>query len=151
MFKNHIDIKLKHEKFVKKVCETNIVYGLESKNGFATSSSNDLEDEEGEPIGIICFWSEKVLAKACAKNGWEEYEPTEISLSEFIENWCIGINNDELLVGTNFDHHMFGYEIEGYELILEIIAELKKNKRELKFIKFGNLDDLKTQIKESMK
>lgn len=50
MFKNHIDVKLKHEKFVTKVCETNLVYGLENEDGFATSSSNDLEDEDGEPI-----------------------------------------------------------------------------------------------------
>ena len=55
MLKNHIDVRLKHEKFIKRVCETNIVYGLKSKEGFATSSSNDFEDEDGEPIGIICF------------------------------------------------------------------------------------------------
>ncbi|ESU24657.1 hypothetical protein FLJC2902T_31890 [Flavobacterium limnosediminis JC2902] len=148
MFKNHIDIRLKHEKFIKKVCETNIVYGLESEDGFATSSSNDLEDEDGEPIGIICFWSEKALANSCVKNNWEEYKPTEINLAEFIENWCIGIDNDGLLIGTNFDQNMFGHEVEGYELILELIDELKKNKKELEFQKFENLADLETQIKE---
>ncbi len=150
MLKNHIDVKLKHEKFVKKVCETSLVYGLENEDGFATSSSNDLEDESGEPIGIICFWSEKALAKSCVKNDWEEYEPTEINLAEFIENWCIGIDNDELLIGTNFDQNMFGYEIEGYELILELIEELKKNNKELDFEKFENLEDLETQIREAM-
>jgi hypothetical protein len=150
MFKNHIDLKLKHEKFVKKVCETNLVYGLENEDGFATSSSNDLEDEDGKPIGIICFWSEKALAKSGIKNGWEEYEPTEINQAEFIENWCIGIDNDELLVGTNFDQNMFGYEIEGYELILELIEELKKKNKELDFEKFENLEDLEVQIREAM-
>lgn len=90
------------------------------------------------------------MSKSCVKNGWEEYEPTEIDLAEFIENWCIGIDNDELLVGTNFDQNMFGYEIEGYELILELIKELKKNKKELDFEKFENLEDLETQIREAM-
>lgn len=151
MLKNHIDVRLKHEKFVKKVCETSIVYGLEDEDGFATSSSNDLEDENGVPIGIICFWSDKALAKSCVKNGWEEYEPTEINLAEFIENWCIGIDNDELLVGTNFDQNMFGFEIEGYELILELIDELKKNKKELEFQKFENIEDLENQIREAIK
>ena len=150
MFKNHIDVKLKHEKFVKKVCETNLVYGLENKDGFATSSSNDLEDEDGEPIGIICFWSEKALAKSCSKNDWEEYEPTEIRLAEFIENWCVGIDNDELLVGTNFDQNMFGNEIEGYGLILELIEELKKKNKELDFEKFEDLKDLENQIRDAM-
>ena len=150
MFKNHIDIRLKHEKFIKKVCETNIVYGLEKGGGYATSSSNDLEDEDGEPIGIICFWSEKALANSCVKNGWKEYKLSEIKLSEFIENWCIGIDNDELLVGTNFDQNMFGYEIEGYDLILELLDELKKINKELEFLKFENLEDLETQIKEAI-
>lgn len=150
MLKNHIDIRLKHEKFVKQVCETTIVYGLESEDGFATSSSNDFEDEDGEPVGIICFWSEKALAKSCAKDDWKGYETTEIDLAEFIENWCIGIDNDELLVGTNFDQNMFGFEVEGYELILELVEELKKNKKELEFQKFENLEDLETQIKEAM-
>lgn len=151
MFKNHIDVRLKHEKFIKRVCETTIVYGLEDEDGFVgTSSSNDLEDEEGEPVRILCFWSEKALARACIKDGWEGYKTSEIELAEFIENWCIGIDKDELLVGTNFDQNMFGYEIEGYNLILELIAELNKNKKELEFLKFENLEDLESQIKEAM-
>lgn len=109
-----------------------------------------MEDEDGEPIGMICFWSEKALAKSCIKNGWEEYEPLEIDLTEFIENWCIGIDNDGLLIGTNFAQNMFGYEIEGYELILELITELKTNNKELEFQKFDNLSDLESQIKEAL-
>lgn len=150
MLKNHIDVRLKHEKFIKRVCETNIVYGLESKEGFATSSSNDFEDEDGEPVGIICFWSEKALANSCIKNGWEEYKLAEINLSEFIENWCIGMDNDELLVGTNFDQNMFGFEIEPFDLILELVEELKTNKKELEFLKFENLVDLENQINEAI-
>lgn len=148
MFKNQIDIRLKHEKFIKKVCETNIVYGLENEYGFATSGSNEYEDEEGEPTEIICFWSEELLAKVCAKNEWKEYKPALVNLNDFIENWCIGIHNDGLLIGTNFDHHMFGNEIEGYNLILELIDELKKTKKELKFQKFNNIEDLEFQIKK---
>lgn len=150
MFKNHIDIRLRHEKFIKKVCETNIVYGLENNSGFATSTSNDLEDENGDPIMIFCFWSEEIMARVCAKNNWKNFSPVEITLSDFIENWCIGIDNDELLVGTNFDHNMFGYEIEGYDLILELIDEIKKQKKELEFQKFDNIEGLESQIKEAL-
>ncbi|MFB9080051.1 DUF2750 domain-containing protein [Flavobacterium procerum] len=148
MFKNHIDIKLKHEKFIKKVCETKIVYGLEDDEGFSSSSSVELEDEEGEPIEIICFWSEEKMARVAAKNGWEDYVPAKIDLTDFIENWCIGMDNDGLLVGTNFDQNMFGYEIEGYELILELIEELKKSNDKLEFKKFDSIEDLESQIKE---
>jgi Protein of unknown function (DUF2750) len=151
MFKNHIDIKLKHQNFVKRVCETKIVYGLECEDGFATSSSNEFEDDNGEPLGIICFWSDKVLARSCKKNDWKDYEVTEIDLNTFIENWCIGLDNDGLLVGTNFDQNMFGFEIEGYELILELIHELKTNNIILDFQKFKNLNDLEIQLNAIIK
>lgn len=146
MQQDHTAIKTRHEKFVKNVCETNIVYGLKSKDGFATSDSNDQEDEDGEPIGIICFWSEKALANACIKDDWAEYQVAEITLSEFIENWCIGMNNDNLLAGTNFDHNLSGFEIEPLELALELIKELKANKNNITLRKFTGLNDLEKQI-----
>lgn len=150
MFKNHLDIKIHHEKFIKKVCETNIVYSLKNEIGFATSNSNQVVEEDGEPVEIICFWSEEIRARVCAKNGWKNYETVEIELNDFIENWCIGMDNDGLLAGINFDHNMFGYEIEGYHLILELIKELKKIQKELDFLKFENLDDLENQIKDAL-
>ena len=149
MHQDHITVKLRHEKFIKKVCETNIVYGLESEEGFATSNSNDFDDENDEPIGIICFWSEKALANSCIKNSWVDYRVAEIPLSEFIENWCVGMNNDCLLVGTNFDQNMFGFEIEPLELILELVKELKINKSNITFQKFDDLDDAEKKIIEA--
>ena len=146
MHQDHITVRQRHEKFIKKVCETNIVYGLESEEGFATSSSNEFDDENGEPVGIICFWSEKALANSCIKNGWIDYNVAEIPLSELIENWCVGMNNDGLLVGTNFDQNMFGFEIEPLELILELVKELKAINSNIVFQKFENLIDLETQI-----
>lgn len=155
-YKNHVStirlqdnstIKLRYERFVKTTCETSIVYGLKSEEGFATSSSNSEENENEEPIGIICFWSEKAVAKSCIKNEWEEYQVTEISLSAFIENWCIGMHNDNLLAGINFDQNMFGYEINPLALILDLINQLRQLKLEIIFTKFDNIDDLDRQVR----
>lgn len=146
---DNITEKLKHEEFVRKVCETNIIYGLESDEGFATSSSNEFDDENGEPIEMICFWSHKKQATSCIKNNWAEYAVAEMPLSEFIENWCIGMNNDGLIIGTNFDENMSGFEIEPLELILELVKELRINKSDISFLEFDNLDDLEKQIKSA--
>lgn len=146
MQQNDILVKLSQEGFIKKISETNSVYALESEDGLASSDSNDYDDENGEPIGVICFWSEKELAQTCVKNDWAKYQVVEVPLSEFIENWCLSINNDGLLVGTNFDQDMFGSEIEPLELILELIKELKLNKSTVKFLTFDNLADLEKQI-----
>jgi hypothetical protein len=147
MHQDAIVVRQRHEKFIKKICETNIVYGLESEDGFASSSSNNVDDETDEPVKIICFWSEKAWAKSCIKNDWANYDLAEIPLSEFIENWCVGMSNDKLLVGTNFDQNMFGYEVEPLELILDLVKELRTIKSEIRFLKFSSLDDLEEQIK----
>ncbi|WP_345164692.1 DUF2750 domain-containing protein [Nibribacter koreensis] len=147
MIQDSIVVRQRHERFIKKICEMETVIGLESEDGFATSSSNNYEDENKNPISMICFWSEKALARACSKDGWKNYTPTEIPLSEFLENWCVGMDNDGLLLGTNFDQNMFGHEIEPLDLILEITAELKSSGKKLELQKFENIEDLEKQVK----
>jgi len=147
MLQDSIVIEKRHKKFIKTVCKSGIVYGLKNEDGFATSSSVQYEDENEEPIGLICFWAEKAFAKSCIKDDWDEYLITEIQLSDFMENWCVGMRNDGLLVGTEFDQNMFGYESEPLELVLDLILELKNLGRELEFQKFNGLDDFAEQIK----
>ena len=124
-----------------------IVYGLKSKNGFATSSSTHFEDNDGNPIGMICFWAEEVRAKSCIKDEWKKYNVTEIPLAEFMENWCVGMANDELLIGTQFDQSLFGYEVEPSELIIELIDELRSIEKDLKFRKFNGIADLEKEVR----
>lgn len=128
MLQDSIILKSRYERFIKKVCETGIVYGLESDEGYATSSSNKTEDKNRESVGLICFWSEKALANSCVKDEWGEYQVTGIPLSEFIENWCEGMNSDGFFVGINFDHNMYGYEAAPLELIERLEKELKQKK-----------------------
>jgi hypothetical protein len=45
---------------------------------------------------------------------------------------------------------MFGFEIDPFDLILELVEELKTNKKELEFLKFENLADLENQINDAI-
>lgn len=74
MLQDSKTLKNRHLKFIKIISESELVYGLKSKNEFATSSSTQFEDDNGNPIGIICFWAEKVRAKSCAKDEWKKYK-----------------------------------------------------------------------------
>lgn len=150
MFQDSITLKNRHLKFIKTVSESGIVYGLKSKNGFATSSSTQFEDEDGNPIGIIWFWAEKVRAKSCAKDEWRKYNVAEIQLAEFMENWCVGMANDGLLIGTQFDQNLFGHEIEPLDLILELTSELQSTGKDLNFKKFNGIAELEKQVKKIM-
>jgi len=151
MFQDSITLKNRHLKFIKTVSESGIVYGLKSKNGFATSSSTQFEDDNGNPIGMICFWAEKVRAKSCAKDEWRKYKVTEIPLAEFMENWCIGMVNDGLLIGTQFDQNLFGHEVEPLDLILELTSELKSTGKDLTLRKFNGIADFEEQVKAIIK
>ncbi len=123
---------------------------MKNKKGFATSSSVHYCDENDEPIGVICFWAESARAKSCIKEGWRKYKLTEIPLTDFMENWCVGIGNDGLLIGTQFDQNMFGFEAESFELILDLSKELKLLGKSLSFRKFEGIDDLENQVKAAM-
>lgn len=95
----------------------------------ATSRSSKYEDNERKQVGLICFWSERSLAKSCIKDDWIDYVPVEISLGDNIEDWCIGIPNEGLLIGTEFNQNMFGFEVDPLDLVFELGKELKDQKK----------------------
>ncbi|STC96299.1 Uncharacterised protein [Chryseobacterium carnipullorum] len=58
------------------------------------------------------------------------------------------MNNDGLVAGTNFDSNLFGFEAEPLELVLDIIEELKRTGKTINLVKFENIQDMETQIKD---
>lgn len=57
------------------------------------------------------------------------------------------MHNDGLIIGTEFDQNMFGFEIEPLELVLNLTTELKKLGKTIDFQKFEGISDLENQIK----
>lgn len=151
MIQDHITVQNRYKDFIKKINETETVYTLKDEKGYATSYSNEIEDEDGEPAQIVCFWSDAARAKSCVDQEWSHYEISPIPLREFLENWCLGMNNDGLIVGTNFDSHLFGYEAEPLEVITDSIEELRATGKSLELRKFKNMQDLESQIREILK
>lgn len=148
--KDSIDILNRHKKFIDRICETEIVYTLEDNEGFAISYSNNYEDEDGDQIQLNCFWSDEALAKSCIKEESSEFKIHEIPLTKFIEYWCIGIDHDGFMIGTDFDDNLYGYEADPLELILEIVEQLKALDKKVEFENFEDLNDLESQIKEAL-
>lgn len=147
MIEDHLMLQLRYERFIKQVCETKSLYALESADGLATSSSHDYEDEDDNPVPLICFWSDVEMAKSCIQSGWQGFEIKRIGLTDFLENWCVGMSGDGLLVGINFDSTMLGFEAEPNELLLDLITELKYLNTKISFERFKDLEDLENQVK----
>ncbi|HEX8549350.1 MAG TPA: DUF2750 domain-containing protein [Cytophagaceae bacterium] len=135
----------KHHKFIERVSETGVVWGLSFEDGWATCESNDFEDAE-----VIPFWSDEDLAKVIATDEWKHYQTTEITLSEFLENWLLGMHDDELLAGTNWDENLMGQETEPVQLALEIIEHLISINKKIEFEEFENLREYKAHVLEMM-
>lgn len=148
MLQDTIAIQNRHKDFIKEVSESEIVYALKGDKGYGVSYSNDMEHEDGSAVQVVCFWSNEARAKSCIENEWEQYSVDSMPLNDFLENWCLGMNSDGIIAGTNFDNNLLGSEVEPLELILDIIEELKKNGKTLEFRKFDSIEDLETQIRE---
>ena len=101
-----------YERFITKVLESKIIWGLKTHEGvWATCPSNDFEE-----TNVYVFWSDEAYAKRHAKNEWVEYAPTAIPLDLFIDKWLKGMHQDNHLVGPNWDAHLFGKEVEPIEI-----------------------------------
>jgi len=143
MLQDNATIESKYSSFIERVAASKLVWGLKNKKGWANSESND--DEE---IAIIPFWSDRAYAKACAKDDWRDYAATEIPLSEFLESWCIGMADENVLAGINWDANMFGKEVDALQLALDILNRLKSLDSAIKFSNYGSLDEFITEIQD---
>lgn len=132
-----------HHKFITEIVKNKSVWGLTNVKRWATASSSFYKKAE-----VMPFWSNESDAQLCAKEDWKGYHASEISLVEFLENWCAGLYEDHLLVGTNWTEELFGNEIEPLDLVLEILSELKLKQIDFQFNVYKSLEDFELIIKE---
>jgi hypothetical protein len=118
-----------HRRFIKRVSESRVVWGLRSKVGWAAAPSNDHDGKE-----VMPFWSDRAYAARAAKDEWADYEPTSIDLDSFIDKWLRGMNKDNLLVGTNWNAHLMGLEVEPAELARELLEATSQRRLTVKIM-----------------
>ncbi|MBD1393235.1 DUF2750 domain-containing protein [Mucilaginibacter glaciei] len=134
---------IKYTQFIEKVAATKLVWGLKSKTGWANTES--AEDEE---VGVVPFWSDRALAKISARDEWKSYVPTEVPLAIFLEDWCVGMAENETLIGINFDAKMLGTEAEPELVVFDILTRLKAINSAIKFTNYISIDEFITEISE---
>ena len=136
-------IENKYKSFIERVAASKLVWGLKSKAGWANSHSS--EDEE---IDVIPFWSDRAYAKACARDDWKSYSPTEIPIAEFLESWCVGMAENETLVGANWDPNMFGKESDALLVALDVLNRLNEIDSAITFRNYSSIKEFITEISE---
>jgi len=134
-----------YRQFIQKIVETEVVWGLTKDETWATSSSNEFEEAE-----VILFWSDENGAAACAEDEWEKYIPESISIVEFLENWCVGMYSDALLVGPDWESDLTGKEVEPLVIALDIIDSLKEKNKTLNFTQYDSQQEFEEQVVEAL-
>ncbi|MBJ6118058.1 DUF2750 domain-containing protein [Pontibacter sp. BT310] len=134
-----------YRKFIQQVADTEQVWGLSEGDIWATSSSNEFEDTE-----VILFWSDAEAAKACAADEWANYKAEALPVSEFLENWCVGMYDDELLVGANWTADMQGKEVDPLVIALDVVQELKSREKEIKLEQYDSLSEFEEQVIDAL-
>ncbi|NEM97797.1 DUF2750 domain-containing protein [Pontibacter burrus] len=134
-----------YRKFIQQVADTEKVWGLSQGDIWATSSSNEYEETE-----VILFWSDEEGAKACATDEWMDYKPESLPVAEFLENWCVGMYDDGLLVGTDWTIELQGREVDPLVVALDVVQELKHRKKEIELQQYESLSELEEQIIDAL-
>lgn len=118
-----LDLKVtaieRHKLFLQRVISSKFVWGLKSSEGWCVSESNESERQ------VMPFWSDRAYEHQCAKAEWNQYAATSIPLSEFLDSWLPGMAGENVLVGTNWNVHLTGMELEP-SLLRQQLIELSE-------------------------
>ncbi|MCA5005248.1 DUF2750 domain-containing protein [Sphingobacterium bovistauri] len=136
MLKDSATLEAKYNRFIKTVCETEIVYTLKEPRGFAFLYSNQFEDEDGEDALLLCFWSKEAYSNACKQAEWKNHELVEIPLDLFLKNWCIGMKKDYTYAGIECNSHLFCSEKDPIHLAIAILEELIEQDKLGNFVQY---------------
>lgn len=133
--------------FIQTIVQNDKLFVIEDKESAGMSQSLLFQNEDGSPVGVICFWSEQKLAQNCCVEDWENYRPQEICLASFIEDYLIPTYNESLIGGLDFNTNMEGIEADPLHIMELLIAELRLKNKRIELEHFKNLNDLEQQLK----
>jgi len=123
MIRNTADCQADVDRFVQRVTQHEIVWYLNSNSGAASCESDD-EDDEGEPLTVLLFFSDEAYARRCQKAHFSDHEVQSMSLFDFLFRWLPGMSGDGVLAGANWNHDLVGLELDPLELRKTIEAAL---------------------------
>ena len=116
--------KENHGRFVQRVVESEIVFGLKGPKGWAVCDSNDVDGRS-----VLLFWSDAPYATRVRDLAFNGYEVASMTLFDFLFRWLSGMRRDGVSVGTNWTADLVGLEVAPIELTDEITAKMNPEMR----------------------
>ena len=115
-----VDFQENFDRLIVESLENDCVWGLRDKQGNWALVDSD----EVAGIDVMPFWSNQQSAEIHCTDQWSIYEPVAIAMESFLDNWLIGMHQDIIRVGINWNQDLEGQEVEPLDLLAEFEAEL---------------------------
>ncbi|MCP4986423.1 MAG: DUF2750 domain-containing protein [Colwellia sp.] len=110
--------------FLSEAKPTQVIWALQDKNSedWVVLDSPAFENTEVMPL-----WSSAALAQQHCIDEWSDYIPCEISLADWFEFWLEDLNEDNVIVGINWqgDDECIEMELSDFTQALAEIESLK--------------------------
>jgi len=89
--------------FLADVKNTQSFWALQEKSGedWVVLDSINFENTDVMPL-----WSTQELAQQHCSDEWQEYVPTQISLSDWLEFWLEDLSEDGIIIGINWQEEV---------------------------------------------
>ncbi len=118
MIKLSADLDANYQRFIEHIQESGLVWGLQSDDGWVIVDSAEYEETE-----VMPFWSDEAYAKQHCVGEWAHFAPVSVTLEEFVEDWLVGMDEDGVLVGPNWNDQLEGLEVEPAEIAKRLAEE----------------------------
>ncbi len=111
------DFEAVYDAFIVAIQQSGEIWGLHSEQdgGWAICPSAAYEDTD-----VLPFWSSAALARQLCTDAWKIYQPTQIPLEEFINDWLPRMHEDDALVGPDWTSELEGLELEPADVAAEL-------------------------------
>ncbi|MCG9787047.1 DUF2750 domain-containing protein [Vibrio barjaei] len=101
------DIEQNLNLFIEETTKNQLVWGLRNEDGWLACDSTEFENTE-----VMPFWSSEEDAKTHNVEEWADFEVLHIPLDIFVEDWLLTLDEDGVLIGTNWNSQLDGKEME---------------------------------------
>lgn len=94
------------------------VWGLQDHTGeeWVVCDSVNFEDTDAMPL-----WSSKELAQVHCSDEWKSYKPAAISVSDLLEFWIEDLNEDNIVIGLDWENEGECAELELAEFTQSVV------------------------------
>lgn len=145
MIQNATPLLDAYKVFIKDVIANNQVWTLVKNDEMALIDAQLYDDAVS-----TLFFSNISAAFLLKEEQWPDYDVVAIQLSSFLEQWLVGLYNQDILVAAIWNDVATGREFEPLELLLEFLDEIQATNFEINFNNYYSVADFLKKIKSTL-